>query len=125
MPRIFPSYIGLFVTTSMLIQLFAVWNMETCSKRGAFGSVKPRLLIRMTDGPSFLPTPKRSLKRASVLLPGDLQQEEKFSRLIIGEHGELAADGEALESRPDAFDTQVSLIETLSLLDACKKITMV
>ena len=46
---------------------------------------------------------------------------KKFSRLIIGEHGELAADGEALESRPDAFDTQVSLIETLSLLDACKK----
>ena len=27
----------------------------------------------------------------------------------------------ALESRPDTFDTQVSLIETLSLLDACKK----
>ena len=25
------------------------------------------------------------------------------------------------KSRPDAFDTQVSLIETLSLLDACKK----
>ena len=54
-------------------------------------------------------------------MPGDLQQEEKFSRLIIGEHGELAADGEALESRPDTFNTQVSLIETLSLLDACKK----
>lgn len=52
-------------------------------------------------------------------------RKKKFSRLIIGEHGELAADGEALESRPDAFDTQVSLIETLSLLDACKKITMV
>lgn len=48
-------------------------------------------------------------------------RKKKFSRLIIGEHGELAADGEALESRPDAFDTQVSLIETLSLLDACKK----
>ena len=48
-------------------------------------------------------------------------RKKKFSRLIIGEHGELAADGEALEYRPDAFDTQVSLIETLSLLDACKK----
>ena len=32
-------------------------------------------------------------------------RKKKFSRLIIGEHGELAADGEALESRPDAFDT--------------------
>ena len=48
-------------------------------------------------------------------------RKKKFSRLIIGEHGELAADGEALESRPDTFNTQVSLIETLSLLDACKK----
>ena len=122
MPRIFPSYIGLFVTTSMLIQLFAVWNMETCSKRGAFGSVKPRLLIRMTDGPSFLPTPKRSLKTGFCPIAGrSATRKKKFSRLIIGEHGELAADGEALESRPDAFDTQVSLIETLSLLDACKK----
>lgn len=52
-------------------------------------------------------------------------RRKRFSRLIIGEHGELAADGEALEPRSDAFDTQVSLIETLSLLDACKKITMV
>lgn len=52
-------------------------------------------------------------------------RRKRFSRLIIGEHGELAADGEALEPRSDAFDSQVSLIETLSLLDACKKITMV
>lgn len=52
-------------------------------------------------------------------------KRKKFSRLIIGEHGELAAGGEALEPRPDTFDAQVSLIETLSLLEACKKITMV
>ena len=116
MPRIFPSYIGLFVTTSMLIQLFAVWNMETCSKRGAFGSVKPRLLIRMTDyAKTVVKNGLLSYCRAIC------NRKKKFSRLIIGEHGELAADGEALESRPDAFDTQVSLIETLSLLDACKK----
>ena len=42
-------------------------------------------------------------------------RRKRFSRLIIGEHGELAADGEALEPRPDAFDAQVSLMETLSL----------
>ena len=44
-----------------------------------------------------------------------------FSRLIIGEHGELAADGEALEPQSDAFDAQVSLIETLSLLETSKQ----
>lgn len=44
-----------------------------------------------------------------------------FSRLIIGEHGELAADGEALEPQSDAFDAQVSLMETLSLLEASKQ----
>ena len=44
-----------------------------------------------------------------------------FSRLIIGEHGELAADGEALEPQSDAFDRQVSLMETLSLLEASKQ----
>ena len=44
-----------------------------------------------------------------------------FSRLIIGEHGELAADGEALEPQSDTFDAQVSLMETLSLLEASKQ----
>ena len=44
-----------------------------------------------------------------------------FSRLIIGEHGELAADGEALEPQSDAFDARVSLMETLSLLEASKQ----
>ena len=44
-----------------------------------------------------------------------------FSRLIIGEHGELAADGEVLEAQSDVFDAQVSLMETLSLLEASKQ----
>ena len=44
-----------------------------------------------------------------------------FSRLIIGEHGELAADGETLEPQSDAFDARVSLMETLSLLEASKQ----
>ena len=40
---------------------------------------------------------------------------------IIGEHGELAADGEVLEAQSDVFDAQVSLMETLSLLEASKQ----
>lgn len=44
-----------------------------------------------------------------------------FSRLIIGEHGELAADGEALEPQADDFDAHMSLVETLSLLEASKQ----
>lgn len=44
-----------------------------------------------------------------------------FSRLIIGEHGELAADGEALEPQADDFDARMSLVETLSLLEASKQ----
>lgn len=48
-------------------------------------------------------------------------KSKKFSRLVIGEHGELAADGAALEPQVDEFDTHVSLIETLSLLEASKQ----
>lgn len=48
-------------------------------------------------------------------------KSKKFSRLVIGEHGELAADGAALEPQVDEFGTHVSLIETLSLLEASKQ----
>lgn len=48
-------------------------------------------------------------------------RSKNFSHLIIGERGELAADGTALDPKPDAFESCVSLIETLSLLEASKK----
>ena len=48
-------------------------------------------------------------------------RNKNFSRLVIGEHGELAADGDTLDPQANQFDTQVSLIETLSLLEASKK----
>lgn len=49
MPGIFQSYIGSFVTTSMLIQLFAVWNMETCSKRADKAQALPEYLALTED----------------------------------------------------------------------------
>lgn len=49
------------------------------------------------------------------------EKNKKYSRLIIGEHGELAADGEALPFEADDFNAQMSLLETLSLLEASKQ----
>ena len=40
---------------------------------------------------------------------------------IRDRHGELAADCEALKPQSDVFDTQVSLMETLSLLETSKQ----
>lgn len=48
-------------------------------------------------------------------------QKNRCSRLVIGEHGELAADGEALERKNNEFDSKLSMVETLALLDASKK----
>lgn len=48
-------------------------------------------------------------------------RRQNFSRLVIGEHGELAADGSVLEPETDAFDAQISLLETLSLLETSKQ----
>lgn len=42
-------------------------------------------------------------------------QQKQMSRLTVGEHGELAADGIILES-PDEFTAQISDMETLDLL---------
>lgn len=49
------------------------------------------------------------------------EKSKKRSRLIIGEHGELAVDGEMLPFEVDDFDTQMSLVETLSLLEDSKQ----
>ena len=58
-------------------------------------------------------------------LPGNYtvvrQVNIHFSRLVIGEHGELAADGEALEPQDDDFNARMSLMETLSLLETSKQ----
>lgn len=45
----------------------------------------------------------------------------RVSRLVIGEHGELAADGAQLEPEADDFEARVSLMETLALLETCKQ----
>lgn len=49
------------------------------------------------------------------------RKSKKYSRLILGEHGELAADGEAVSFEADDFNAQMSLMETLSLLEASKQ----
>ena len=49
------------------------------------------------------------------------EKSKNYSRLIPGEHGELAADGETVPPETDDFDAQLSLIETLSLLESSKQ----
>lgn len=44
-----------------------------------------------------------------------------ISRLIIGEQGELAADGEQVDQPDDHFDSHLSRLETLDLLEASKQ----
>ena len=48
-------------------------------------------------------------------------RSRRNSRLVIGEHGELAADGEELDIQADNFDSDISLMETLDLLESCKQ----
>lgn len=48
-------------------------------------------------------------------------QGRHISRLVIGEQGELAADGEQLEQQDDDFDIRLSLMETLDLLESSKQ----
>ena len=48
-------------------------------------------------------------------------QGRHISRLIIGDQGELAADGEQLEQPDDHFDSHLSRLETLDLLEASKQ----
>ena len=45
-------------------------------------------------------------------------QGRHISRLIIGEQGELAADGEQVDQPDDHFDSHLSRLETLDLLEA-------
>ena len=49
------------------------------------------------------------------------EKHKNDSRLTLGEHGELAADGKMLFPTTNDFDTQLSLLETLSLLEASKQ----
>lgn len=49
------------------------------------------------------------------------RQKSLCGRLMIGEHGELTAGGKVLTPQMDEFISKTSLVETLSLLDACKK----
>ena len=48
-------------------------------------------------------------------------QGRHVSRLIIGEQGELAADGEQVDQPDDHFDSHLSRLETLDLLEASKQ----
>ena len=48
-------------------------------------------------------------------------QGRHISRLIIGEQGELAADGEQVDQPDDHFDSHLSRLETLDLLEASKQ----
>ena len=48
-------------------------------------------------------------------------QGRHISRLIIGEQGELAADGEQIDQPDDHFDSHLSRLETLDLLEASKQ----
>ena len=48
-------------------------------------------------------------------------QGRHVSRLIIGEQGELASDGEQVDQPDDHFDSHLSRLETLDLLEASKQ----
>lgn len=47
-------------------------------------------------------------------------KQRRFSRLEVGEHGELMADGEVLESA-DRSASNISMLETQALLESTKK----
>lgn len=51
---------------------------------------------------------------------GMCDKQRRFSRLEIGEHGELIADGAVLH-QIDEFNAHISLVETLSLLESRKQ----
>ncbi len=48
-------------------------------------------------------------------------QGKHVSRLVIGEQGELAAEGEQLKQPDDSFVSRISLLETLDLLESSKQ----
>lgn len=75
------------------------------------------------DGAAQFPTyAKRVIQNGLLSYCGKLCEKNKVNcRLILGEHGELAADGEMLPTVTNEFDAQLSLIETLSLLEASKQ----
>ena len=55
-----------------------------------------------------------------------VRRDSRFSgargaALIIGEQGELAADGEQVDQPDDHFDSHLSRLETLDLLEASKQ----
>lgn len=47
-------------------------------------------------------------------------KQRHFTRLEVGEHGELLADGEALQQIDD-FNSHISLMETIALLESRKQ----
>ena len=47
-------------------------------------------------------------------------KERRFTRLGIGEHGELTAEGLTLQQADD-FETQISMLETTQLLESCAR----
>ena len=47
--------------------------------------------------------------------------DKRFTHLVIGENGQLSADGSLLQSQSESFDHKVSMMETLSLLDSYKQ----
>ena len=90
-------------------------------QEGCLCSARP-LLPTMPDRRSFQPTPKKVVKNGLLSYCRKIcSQGRHISRLIIGEQGELAADGEQVDQPDDHFDSHLSRLETLDLLEASKQ----
>ena len=48
------------------------------------------------------------------------RRERHFTRLGVGEHGELTADGSVLQQTDD-FESRISMLEVMQLLESCAK----
>lgn len=84
-------------------------------------ALQGRLYLPCRTGTVFNLRQKGCEKWTPLLLPKICSQGRHVSRLIIGEQGELASDGEQVDQPDDHFDSHLSRLETLDLLEASKQ----
>lgn len=84
-------------------------------------ALQGRFYLQCRTGAVFNLRQKGCEKWTPLLLPQICNQGRHISRLIIGEQGELAADGEQVDQPDDHFDSHLSRLETLDLLEASKQ----
>lgn len=95
---------------------------EDLFQEGCIWLCKAATTYRDDGGAQFVTYAKRVVRNGLFSYCSKVCEKNKnHSRLVLGEHGELAVDGEKLPIEADDFDTQMSLLETLSLLEASKQ----